>query len=952
MTRTARKTGRRRAIRAGLVAAATIVFGGAAATSAQAELLSTFEATASTTQAGAYGDVRTNFVLTDLINDPVRTLRFHLPVGLLGSIANFDECSLPDFYSTVGCPQNTQVGDALALLNVGSQEFPFLFPLPSTVHVLTPGRGDTALLGIITPLRPRELIRINVRPDDYGLDATVDALPNNIGGTDLTLWGVPWDHWTPETQAANKRLPFMANPATCGKEAVTSVEVQSYQNQGTWESYSATTPAQTGCELLEFEPTIRTGADAPFTSRPSSFEFGIDLFQNTDPDELATPPIKNVTAVLPEGVSLNPAVAHGLEACTDDAFGQGSSERSSCPAASRVGTAEFEVPVLKDSHVAGTVYIGQPLPGNTYRLFVEAYGSSMRVKLKGTVRPDPKTGQLTAIFENNPEAPVSSVKLAFKGGPRAALAMPDSCGSKPVAATLDSWTGHSVNALTAFDVAFDAKGTPCPPQGFAPSFSAGVSNPVAGASSTFTLQAQKADGQADLTGVALTLPKGLLANLKGNLGTRVGTARVAAGVGPDPFWLSGPVVLEGAYGDAPFSLRVTVPVIAGPFNLGEVVVRQKLYVDPNDAHVTVVSDPLPTIWEGIPVRLQKLTVDIDKPGFMQNPTSCDVQAIGGTLSAVTGQTSPVSSRFQVGDCAGLRYAPKLALALGSDAKQLKNGGHPELTANLKPGKGEANQKKAQVTLPLNLALDPQNAKALCEPAAAARSACPADSIVGSAKAISILDVPLTGPVYFVRGERKTATGRTVATLPKLFIPLSGQGVTINLNASSNVVDRKLQTTFENLPDAPIEDFDLKINGGANGILKVTNGDVCKSTSTPKVGSLLIGQSNQQYRQTSTLAVGCRFGVVKTARKGNRLSVTVGGLTGGKLTVSGSGVSRSSRTVGKASTVASVGVSLNAASRRALQQGRTVRLRVKASFKPSGKKTVSQTRNVVVKPTKK
>ncbi|HEX5923879.1 MAG TPA: hypothetical protein VFY45_08605 [Baekduia sp.] len=921
----------------------------AAAPSAQAELLSTFEATSASTQAGAYADVRTNFVVADIAN-PVDKLRFHLPVGLLGSIGRFAECPLPTFYGVSGCPMDTQVGEATSLVDFGGPGFPLLIPLPSTVNVLTRGRGDAALLGIYIPfVRARALIRVNVRPDDYGLDATVEGLPNNLGGTDLTLWGVPWDHWDDSTKAKNERLSFMANPATCGTEAVTKGDVNSYKNRDVIESFSATTPAQTGCEALRFEPTISVRADNPFVSAPSSFEFGIDLPQNTDPNGLETPPIRNVTAVLPEGLTINAALANGLEACTDAQLGKGSNEQSRCPAGSRIGTAEFEVPALKDPHVAGAVYVGEPLPDDTYRLFVEAYGSSVRVKLKGSARPDPKTGRLTAVFENNPEAPASSIKLAFKGGSRAPLAMPDTCGLKPVSATIDAWSGHTVSPTTAFEVGQDAKGSPCAAKPFAPSFSAGVLNPLAGASSTFTVQAYKPDGQPDLTGVSLTLPPGLVANLKGNIGQRVGTARVAAGVGPSPFSLSGPVVLEGAYGDAPFSLRVTVPVIAGPFNLGDVVVLQKIYVDPVDTHVTVVSDPLPTIVKGVPVRLQNLQVDIDKSGFMKNPTSCASREIKGTLSSATGQAAPAVSRFQAAECTGLGYTPQLAMTL-SGKGQTKDGAHPALTAHLTPPAGDANSKKVTVTLPLALALDPGNANGLCEPADAAKNQCAASTIVGSAEAQSILPDALKAPVYFVRGERIDSNGKVRKTLPKLFMPLTANGVTVNVWASSDVEDDRLVTTFDNLPDAPFSSFDLNINGGDHGILAVSNTNLCAGTQV--ADARYGGQNGKPYTSKVTMGTPCGVEVVKSSHTSTALKVTVGGLGAGRVSASGNGVVKSSRTL-TSSTTATLTLKLTKATRRTLARGRDVKVKVKVAFTAKGqKKATTATKTVVLHGTKK
>jgi hypothetical protein len=642
-------------------------------------------------------------------------------------------------------------------------------------------------------------------------------------------------------------------------------------------------------------------------SSPSGFDFGIEVPQNDDPDGLATPPIKDVTTVLPEGLTINPALANGLEACTDAQLGKGSSEKSSCPAGSRIGTAEFEVPALKDPHVTGTVYVGQPLPDDMYRLFVEGYGSSVRVKLKGSAHPDPQTGRLTAVFENNPEAAASSIKLSIKGGPRAALAMPDTCGTKMVSATLDAWSGHTAKLSSSFEVGQDANGSPCAAKPFAPSFSAGALNPVAGASSTFSVQAHKPDGQPDLTGVSLTMPAGLVANLKGNIGRRIGTARAGAGVGPSPFTLSGPVVLEGPYGDAPFSLRVTVPAVAGPFDLGDVVVRQKIYVDPIDAHVTVISDPLPTIVKGVPVRLQNLQVDVDKAGFMKNPTSCTPQQITGTLSAAAGQTAPVSSRFQVGECAALGLKPKLALTL-SGKGETTDGKHPAVTANLVQPEGQSNLKKVKVALPLSLALDPDNANGLCEfvDGSKVTPTCPKNSIVGTATAVTpILDEPLTGPVYFVKNIRKDPkSGREIRTLPKLVIPLVGQnGLKLTLTGTSNVENDKLVTTFDNVPDAPVSSFKLNIIGGKGGILTVSSADICKSTQIAK--QQIDGHNGKDADTAVTIQTpDCALKVISKKVGKTSVVVQVGGLSAGKVTVSGKGIKNTSKTITTA-TVATI-----------------------------------------------
>jgi hypothetical protein len=291
--------------------------------------------------------------------------------------------------------------------------------------------------------------------------------------------------------------------------------------------------------------------------------------------------------------------------------------------------------------------------------------------------------------------------------------------------------------------------------------------------------------------------------------------------------LPGTVTFEGAYGDAPYSLRVVVPAKAGPFDLGDVVVRQKVYVDPVTAEVSVVSDPVPTIVKGVPARMQRLDVTVDKPGFMINPTSCEAKEITGTLGSVAGQTAAVRSRFQVGECAKLPFKPKLAIRL-IGRKQVTTGKHPGVRAQAnQTGVGEAGIRKAVVRLPKSLALDPENAQALCEFEDGTKpdleNHCPQGSIVGRARVSTpLLERDLVGNVYFVKNVRKDAkTGNTIRTLPMIMVALRGE-IAINLKGESSTTKAgKLVNTFNNVPDAPITKFNLNIKGGKNGILAVT-----------------------------------------------------------------------------------------------------------------------------------
>ena len=519
----------------------------------------------------------------------------------------------------------------------------------------------------------------------------------------------------------------------------------------------------------------------------------------------------------------------------------------------------------------GFIYVGSqesddPQSGKMFRLFLVVEGQGVRLKLEGAVRADPQTGQLTTTFVNNPQLPFEELEVRLYGGSQAALANPASCGPKTSEIRVTSWSGKTVDSESSFDI-------DCSPGlgSFDPSFEAGTVTPTAGAFSPFALRIGKPDGQSDLDGLSMRLPQGLLANLKGNVGSQVGTVRAFAGSGSSPFMLSGRVFLEGAYGDAPFSLRAVVPAVAGPFNLGEVVVRQKVYVDPDDASVSVVSDALPTIVKGVPVRLQRLEVDVDKPGFVVNPTSCAAKKVEGTLGAVTGQSAAVTNRFQVGDCASLAFKPKLRMRL-TGRKQTRTGGHPALRTVVSQAKGQANIGRAQVALPKSIALDAVNSydpKLVCDYDQALKADCPTSTVIGKAAAQTpLLDRPLTGSVHLVQGIKFGKSGNRIRTTPALLVKLRGQ-VAIDLRAKTTVKNNRLVTTFAAVPDAPVSKFDLTINGGRKGILVVTRTvksklDLCTARQTASVQT--DGHNGKTADYPVRVKTPCKTSARKTRRK--------------------------------------------------------------------------------------
>ena len=566
------------------------------------------------------------------------------------------------------------------------------------------------------------------------------------------------------------------------------------------------------------------------------------------------------------------------------------------------------------------MYVGRPTAENMFRIFLVVKGPGVMLKLRGTVSPDSASGRLTAVFDDLPELPFSSMRMHLDGGPGAPLANPPTCGASSTTSQLTAWAGTQSTDDEPFSIGAGPDGNPCPAAlPFAPSFSAGFTVPTAGGSNPFTMTIRRPDGQQLMSGVAATLPPGLVGNLSGiprcdgaaavtggcDPRSQVGVTTTESGAGSRPLALPGKVFLGGPYKGAPFSLVIAVPAQAGPYDLGTVVVRATLNIDPVDAHVTVQSDPLPTILDGVPLRIRTINVLMNRPGFMVAPTNCSPMAITGQLTSVSNAVANVSDRFQVGGCSALAVKPKLKISL-TGRGQTTDGDHPALAATLTmPAQRQANLKKVTVTLPLSLALDTENSQSddLCEftPGQKTIPDCPASSIVGSATAKTpILDQPLTGPVYFIKNVRiDPRSGRRISTLPTLAAVLRDEGITLVIRATSDVKNDQLVTTFNNIPDAPVSSFQLNINGGKKDILVVSGVDICKSTQVAK--QVAYGQNGRlDQRDITMLTPDCTLKVLSSLLSAKAATLRVAGLGPGTVKVSGKGLKTTSRKIASAS----------------------------------------------------
>ncbi len=834
-----------------------------------------------------------------------------------------------DFDPNDFCPINTIIGTADVTVTLTEGQ---LRRFVGPVFNLEPPPGVPAQFGF-SFTDQKAILDAVVRSDgDYGVSVVTrnaNEVKSVLAST-VTLWGVPADHshdkrrclaffnpgvpegnvwpegaplpecdpfaifakpWNAPHSADVKPEAFLTNPTACtppGTGLETRLRVDSWTGGSGVASFVShlapglpLPPSQwgapqgpDGCERVPFDPSLDVRADTTKADAPAGLSVDLDFPQDglANPTGLATGHLKRATVTLPEGWSVSPSSADGLEGCSDGQSRVGTLLGAECPNGSKIGTVVATTPLLKEK-LEGGVYVGtqesdDPSSGRMFRMFLALNSEErgVRVKLPGQIRVDPSTGRIETTFDNNPQVPVSSISLRLYGGARASLATPLACGTTSVKATLESWSGAVVDRTS--DLTVDCPGT----QPLAPTFRAGVTDNRAGRHTSFVLRADRADGQQVVSGLSLRMPRGLLATLKGvprcadvaaNAGvcpeaSRVGTVTVGAGPGTNPFYLQGGVYLTGPYKRGPFGLAVAVPAKAGPFDLGTVVVRQQLIVDPIDAHVSVVSDPLPTIVKGVPVRMRRLFVEVNRRDFVLNPTSCAQKSLLALFAGPDGSVFSSTAAFGAGNCAALPLAPKLRIAL-TGRKQTKDGTHPGVKATLLQRRGDANLRRVSVKLPLSLALDPENAQALCEfkDGTKVEPTCPRGSIVGRARAATpLLDEPLTAPVYFVKNVRiDPRSGRPIRTLPMLVIPLRGQGIALNIKGTSHVSGDRLVSTFDTIPDAPVTRFELNLEGGRNGILTVSGTNVCRRAQVASVQ--IDGQNGKASDRATTLKTPCR-----------------------------------------------------------------------------------------------
>jgi hypothetical protein len=869
----------------------------------------------------------------------LKRLRVDVPPGLAADPEALPKCSITDFNNDA-CPGNTEVGETKLTV--------FVLPV------------DTEFTGQVYNLQPSPGL-----PLEFGIHVNVQPIANeHILLEGHVEWNGDYHEWF-QINDISASIPilkskllfkgragegnFLTLPSVCSSSTTSQVEVESYAGEIS-KTETHTPVGVEGCDKVPFKPTAEVTSETAASDRPDGVTTVVKAPQHAGAGEINTADIRDAHVTLPEGMTLNPSAANGLDVCTAGQIAIGTRNPVTCPAASRIGTVTIET-VLPPKSLTGGVYLGSPsggtITGPPFTIYLDAESASdVSVRLQGSVAANPSTGRLEATFLNNPQLTFSELILSLNGGPRAPLANPLPCGNAPVESLFTPYTGGAA-ALSSNP--FTTTGCPNPIP-FALTQNTKSANATAGAYSPYTFNLTRADGQQYLSRVSTTLPAGLLGAIPSvplceepqaaqgtcGVGSKIATATVTAGAGSEPVPFSGSVYLTGPYNGAPYGLSIPVVAAVGHFNLGTIVTRATISVDPHTARVTVSTPPpgtpgaLPSIVGGVPVRLKTLTVEVNRPSFIFNPTNCGALATESALTSTFGATQGLSSPFQVGDCGALAFKPSFKTS--TSAKTSKKEG-ASLQVSLNQGAHQANMKSVFIELPKQLPSRLTTLQKACPEgtfAANPVSCRPLGSEVGSAVVTTpVLPGQLTGSAYLVShgGE----------AFPDLDIVLEGDGVKVILTGNTKISKGITSSTFAAIPDVPVTSFLLNLPVGPHSALTAIGGLCLKPLLIP---TTITAQSGAQVKQNTRISVsGCSVRILSHRVVKHKLIIKVRTLGAGLITLKGPGLPTVSRRVSKSSTV-TFKLPLTRGGLKALSKAhrahRKLKINVRVAFTPKQK----------------
>jgi hypothetical protein len=824
----------------------------------------------------------------------IRHFQLALPPGFLGNPTAPGECTPAEL--TVGaCPGSAQVGRIeLATGPFAPASLPKTYSEP--VFNMQSPHGVLADLAFAISGNPVH-IKFSLDPaNHYAILASASDVneTESLLNLKMILWGVPADHshdsercGAPNDTSAEcatdiEAKPFLTVPSECGvDQTITLRNVDSWQHPGL---FSPEIPYELGqateCDKPRFEPSLSATPTVTQADSPTGLRISINVPQNENSNALATPPPRDFHLTLPPGMRISPSAADGLASCTPAEIALGTNDPVSCPDASRIGEATITTPLLPEP-LQGFIYLAAPHdnPANNlfalYLVVADTESRGVLLKLPGRLDLDPADGQISASFENLPQLPFDQLDLNFRSGTRAPLLSGPACGTQTITALVSSYArpADPLQLTDSYPIDEGPTGAPCAPAAnrpFAPKLSAGTINPSAAARTPFVFKLSRTDSEQPLSRLAATLPPGLLADTtsipscsedaiaaiptaEGSAAqqilapscpatSRLGTATIATGAGPESLYLSGTIYLAGPYRSAPYSLLIIVPALAGPFDLGTLSSRIAVDVDSSTAQLRLASDPLPTILSGIPIDLRSIRLELDRPGLIRNPTSCAETALTGTATSAQGTTAPISDRFQVGSCSELALKPRLHLRLSGG---LGRNSHPTATVDVAPRPADANLRAAALALPYGLFLDPARLRGACSRRRFAAEDCPPSARLGWAELRSpLLAGPERGRLLMLESDDR---------LPDLAASLNGT-IDLDLHGHLSAHNTRLHATFDSLPDVPLSHLHVVLKGGFRGLL--VNSDGLCHRQPPLIRASFVGHNSKQRRIRSRAEVRC------------------------------------------------------------------------------------------------
>jgi hypothetical protein len=804
------------------------------------------------------------------------------PEGLSVNPEALPQCSVADLEAET-CPEDSLVG--INYLTVAAQAPEE--PTPGTkkcepageclqarvavpVYNLVPFFGTPSMVGFATAPGEPTFIVGSLSPVDQHVTFTISNIKSPLVGgkaiieSRLLFFSSKATNPNPLADGT-----YLTMPSNCAGGQVSLLHLNAYEGEAepassTEASYTTPTGAS-GCANVPFKPEITVSADgAKAVDSPEATTVDVGIpYEPTAP--IANSYLKIAKVNLPEGMGINPSASNGLETCSDEQFHYHTNIAVECPAGSKIGTVEVQTPSLPANSIAGNVYVGAPLKngpgafetGEQFRIFIYAFSTryGVNVRLEGKVTPNAVTGQLTAVVPENPQATFRNFRLHFFGGNKGILSSPPTCGPNTTTTEFTPWSENpgQNKPTTITPLSTSPGGGSCPTslgaRKFTPGYTAAPESTTAAKYSPFKFHIGRADGEQELKAVNVTLPKGLVGRLAGipycgeaelaaaaassgkaqqakpscSSESAIGTVTTQSGTGNAPLNLPGTAYLAGPYKGAPISMAVVTPAVSGPFDLGTVVVRVALNINPLTAQVNAVSDPIPNVFGGVKLDVRSIDVNLNRYKFTLNPTNCAKGATAGTIQggganpASSGSWSSVaiSAAFQATGCNKLTFKPTFHARISGPTTRAKN---PQIRVIVKSASGQANIARTALSLPHSLFLDQGHIKTICTRVQLAASQCPSGSVYGHAEASSpLLKNKLKGPVYLVSSKHK---------LPDLLADLKGQ-ITIQLDGVISSSHGGLKTVFNNTPDVPLKTFVLNMRGGKKSLLQ-NSANLCKS----------------------------------------------------------------------------------------------------------------------------